>query len=531
MIDGRMRKVWESLRGKKPHMSQFLSEVSLKGLRGVDGLRVMFDYPVSVIAGGNATGKSTVLFAAACAYKVPGAGIKDFVPSTLFPDYRPKSGPYKDQLPHTELAFDYATPESRLSMRWRRGKSGWNRSFLGRRGGKQPERQVYLRTLGNLSNPSEVRSVLRMSHMKNAPDESPLTPLQIEFAQYMLPFRYSKVVALSGGGGKAGGRRNLLFAAQEGGPTYSELHMAAGERALLRLSREIAHLKGALVLIDEIEAGLHPWAQELLMLHLQDLALRRDFQIIVTTHSSVVLDSVPAEARIFLERDDKGHVTISPPHRDIIQTALYGRSGETLRLLCEDDAAEGVVRGVIDRLTPQLGLKGESVQVGRDTGAEEFPGHVSAFAKFGMVGSFVFVLDGDKRESDVKDKIEKRAGAGAGADVPVLFLPGEGAPEVWVWERLRGADVEIAAELGLAEGDLAGRTSQLDSIYHSASGPQAEIAKAKIGGLSESIKRSAPLICRIVARIESGREESSIQPLVDNLERILIRWRTVGSAW
>ena len=47
---------------------------------------------VSVIAGGNASGKSTVLFAATCAYKVPGAGVKDFVPSTLFPDYRPRLG-------------------------------------------------------------------------------------------------------------------------------------------------------------------------------------------------------------------------------------------------------------------------------------------------------------------------------------------------------------------------------------------------------------------------------------------------------
>lgn len=527
MIDKRMREVWGSLRGRKAYMPQFLSAVSLKGLRGISGLRVMFDYPVSVIAGGNGSGKSTVLFAAACAYKVPGSGIKDFVPSTLFPDYSPELGPYKDEKRQTELAFDYATPEGNLAMRWRRGKSGWNRSFLGRTGGRQPERPVYLRTLGNLSNPSEVRSVLRMSHMKTAPEESPLTPLQIEFAQRILPFHYSKVVALSRDGEKAGGRRNLLFAAQEGGAAYSELHMAAGERALLRLSRRIAHLKGALVLIDEIEAGLHPWAQELLMLRLQDLALRKDLQIIVTTHSSVVLDSVPREARIFLERDDTGRVTMSEPHRDIVQTALYGRSSETLRLLCEDDAAEGVVRGVMDRLAPQLELKGESVQVGRDTGAEEFPGHVSAFVKFGMVRSFVFVLDGDKRESDVKAKIEKKAGEDA---PPVLFLPGQGAPEVWVWECLQGENVNIAKELGLAEVDLAGRTRRLDSIYDFASGGQSEIAKAKIRGLSENIKRSAPEICRIVARIESDRDESSIQPLVSELERVLLRWRMVGSA-
>ena len=97
MIERRFRKLWEDLQGKKPHMPHFLTEVRLEGIRGFDGLQVRFDYPVSVIAGGNATGKSTVLFAAACAYKVPGAGPRDYAPSTLFPDYRPKTGRREDE--------------------------------------------------------------------------------------------------------------------------------------------------------------------------------------------------------------------------------------------------------------------------------------------------------------------------------------------------------------------------------------------------------------------------------------------------
>ena len=114
-------------------------------------------------------------------------------------------------------------------MRWRRSK-GWNRSFLGRKNAVQPERLLYLRTLSNLSTPSEVRGVLGMSRPKSTPRETPLTASQIEFAQQMLPFRYSEVVNLSSGG------KSLLFAAHESGAAYSELHMAAGERAILRLS-------------------------------------------------------------------------------------------------------------------------------------------------------------------------------------------------------------------------------------------------------------------------------------------------------
>ena len=516
MIEKRLRALSDSLQGKKPHLPHFLSEIYLDGIRGLSDLRVPFDYPVSVIAGGNATGKSTVLFAAACAYKVPGAGVKDFVPSTLFPDYRPKLGDRQDIQSPITMEFNYQTENGIRSMRWRRGK-GWNRSFFGRQNASQPERLVYLRTLSNLSNPSEVRGVLSMSRLKSEPEEAPLTPSQIEFAQQMLPFRYSEVVNLSSG------NKNLLFAAQEGGATYSELHMAAGERAILRLSKEIAQLDGALILIDEVEAGLHPWVQQLLMLHLQQLALRNDLQIIVTSHSPVVLDAVPFNGRIFLDRDElSGEVVVRPAYGDLIQNALYGRSNEVLKLLCEDDIAEGILEGVFDFLLPQERIKWESVHIGRDTGASEFPMHASVLEKFGQIQDTVFILDGDQRGGEIGGRIQR---AGRGVDIPILFLPGRGTPEHWVWERLRHIPDVDASQLGTNPRDLSELMSQLDALYNSASDSPSEIAKSKFRSLSEHLNRAAPEVCRIVARLEADQRESEIQPLVEELRGILREWR------
>ncbi len=538
MIEKRLRSLWEQLQGKKPHMAHLLTEVRLDGLRGLDDLRIVFDYPVSVIAGANATGKSTVLFAAACAYKVPSAGVKDFVPSTLFPDYRPKAGGREDARREVVLEFEYATPEGRSSMRWRRAKS-WNRSYMGRRGGAQPERQVYLRTLSNLSNPSEVRGVLSMSRLSTRPDETPLTASQIEFAQQMLPFRYSEVVDLSSGS------RSLLFAAQQGGAEYSELHMAAGERSILRLSQEVAQLDGALVLIDEVEAGLHPWLQQLLMLQLQQLALRNDLQVIVTSHSPVVLDSVPPHARIFLERNDAGRVVVRRPYRDMVQDALYGRSHETLNVLCEDEAAEGVLHGVLDDLLPREGIARETVRIGRDTGASEFPAHAAAFRKFGQVHHFVFVIDGDERATGLAERIKARAGT----DVPVLFLPGRAGPEAWVWgqlDRLGGAAavsdgaavggaaahgdgaVGGAAALGLDAREIDRQRHRLDALYDTASDSASNIAKSKLRGLAEALRLDASDICRRVARLEAARPDSGIRPLVEGLTDALRAWRAAS---
>lgn len=412
-----------------------------------------------------------------------------------------------------ELEFNYVTPEGRAYMRWRRSQS-WTRSFGGRKKASQPERDVYLRTLSNLSHPSEVRSLLTTFRLNSVRHTVPLTASQIELSQRMLPFKYREVVKLSSG------NKNLMFASQEGGTEYSELHMAAGERSILRMSQDIAQRKGALILIDEVETGLHPWVQQLLMLHLQQLALRNDLQIIVTTHSPVVLDSVPHYGRIFLERSEEGGVSlIRPPYRDVIQDALYGRSGDTLNLLCEDETAEAILQGILDDLRPRLGIRGRTVRIGRDAGAEEFPTHAAAFHKFGQIDNFVFVLDGDKRTSNVVDKLRERAGS----EIPILFLPGYEAPEVWIWERMKDNSDEVARELG--EPSLSDVMNRQDAVYNSASDTPSNIAKSKLQSLSEELDRSSPEICRIVARLEATQESSEIQLLRESTQDAISKWR------
>ena len=513
MPERRLASLWQQLQGKKPHMPQFLSSVSLTGIRGIDGLRVAFDYPVSVIAGGNAAGKSTVLLACACAYKVPGAGVKDFVPSTLFTYYRPKVGVRVDDMREIIIDFDYLTAGGYMPMRWRRGK-GWNQSFFGRKGGKQPERAVYLRTLSNLSNPTEVRGVLSMSRATAIPQETRLTAMQIEFAQQMLPFRYSEVVEL------VSGSKDLLFAEQDNGAAYSELHMAAGERAILRLSQEIAQLNGALVLIDEVEAGLHPWVQQLLMLQLQQLALRNDLQVIVTSHSPVVLDSVPSNGRIFLDRDETGKVTVGTAYRDVVQNALYGRSGDALNILCEDEIAASILNGVFDVLYPQEGIRPDSVRIGPDTGANEFPTHAAAFRKFGQIQSFVFVLDGDARNGGIPDKIRQNARS----EAPILFIPGRHAPEAWVWDTLGRNSENCAGELGIDHGQMQELMERTNAVYNSASDTASAIAKSKLRSFADAVRQDTANLCRVVARLETAQPGSDIQPLVAGLKNALLDW-------
>ena len=267
---------------------------------------------------------------------------------------------------------------------------------------------------------------------------------------------------------------------------------------------------------------MHPWVQQLLMLHLQQLALSKDLQIIVTSHSPVVLDAVPLNGKIFLDREDSsGEVVVRPAFRDLIQNALYERSNEVLKLLCEDEIAEGILEGVFDFLLPQERIKRESVQIGRDTGASEFPMHARSLAKFGQIQDTVFILDGDQRDGEIERKIRDAAER----SVDVLFLPGKASPESWLWETLRDIANPDAAQLGINQADLSDLMNQVEAIYGAASDSPSEIAKNKYRSLSNELRRDTSEICRIVARIEAERTASDIQPLVGELCGILRLWR------
>ena len=152
---------------------------------------------------------------------------------------------------------------------------------------------------------------------------------------------------------------------------------------MLELSLELSQLQNALVLLDEIELGLHPHTQKKLMLQLQRLAIRNNLQIIATTHSPVVLDCVPEAARLFLERTPEG-VTWTPTYRDVILRALYGQSQTTLSILCEDVVAENMIRGVVDVLAPIMRIRHSDIAIGSDTGASEFKHHAQLLKKFSL---------------------------------------------------------------------------------------------------------------------------------------------------
>jgi predicted ATPase len=507
MLKQQFNQIAKNLRGKKAHFKNFLKVVHIKDLRGISDLSIEFTYPVSVIAGPNACGKSTVLFSVACAYKVPNSGIKDFVPSTMFPNLKETKNYPHDKQSNTELTFYYKHEGKEHQMKWSKGKN-WNKS-----GSDNLERDVYLRTLSNLTNPSEVRNVLSIS--SKLTENTAITSDLLAFAESILPLKYTNVQLLSSN------NKDILFAVRgtNDETQYSEFHMSAGERAIIRLSKDISKLKNALILIDELEAGLHPYTQQQLMLELQRLALRNDLQIIVTSHSPIILESVPPEGRIFLERTED-NVIVQLPYKDILQKAFYGQTIDKLSILCEDIDAEGMIAGVLDVLNPKLNLQPDDIIVGRDTGKEEFAQHIKALSRFHKMDSFILVLDGDARnlEDDLKEIGKKLR-----VSPNLVFLPSNDVPEVWLWQILSQYTEEYNKALGIS--NLATLIKQYDQMYQAATDKPSDKAKNKLFSFARHIKREIPDIFRIVARQETILDRGDMAIFVKDLELAIINWR------
>ena len=512
-IDRELSQVWDALRRSKGERDDALVEVRVTNLRGIEYERFPFDYPVSVLAGPNGSGKSTVLFACACAYQASGRS-RQLVPSRLFPDFKSRQADLRSDTPQqTELEFHYLHGGERRFCTWRRTES-WTRQ---RDGQPQPEREVYLRTLANLASPAEVRGILKLG-LKEEVRAEPISPELLLLAHRILPWRYQSLDLVS-----AQSPRDLLLAKIKDPEEtrYSEFHMSSGERTIVRISKDISGLTNALVLIDEVESGLHPYTQQQAMLELQRSALRQKLQIIVASHSPVILDSVPPEGRIFLDRDPStGHVRRVPLYRDIFQKALYGQSRDQLSILCEDEVAEGVIRGVLDELNVQVGMRPEDVLVGRNTGVKEFPSHIQMLGKFGKLSDFAVVLDGDARSMEAKLKAVAEE---FGHTLRPLFLPGEASPEHWLWEEiLRKRPQDYASIFGLAVDDMKSMTNKLASLTEGAV-QQGSGSKAALRAFAEETRRTVPDIARSVARQEA--DKGKIPELLQGLSEEIERWR------
>ena len=137
------------------------------------------------------------------------------------------------------------------------------------------------------------------------------------------------------------------------------------------------------------------------------------------------------------------------------------------------------------------------------TGRNEFAGHVRTLGKFGKLRNFILVLDGDSRnmsEARCRQPPQKY-----GQYVEPLFLPGDAAPEQWLWDSIRRRPDDYATRLGLTATDLGQKMRNVQRLVEGAV-RRSDEPKAAVGALAFDLDRTVPDLARIIGQWGSRSE-------------------------
>lgn len=229
----------------------------------------------------------------------------------------------------------------------------------------------------------------------------------------------------------ANGNVTLLTGQTADGVGYSEFHFGAGESSIIRMVAAIeAANDHALVLIEEIENGLHPVATIRLVEYLIWAAERKKIQVIFTTHSNEALHPLPSKAVWSATKDKlfQGKLDVASLR------AITGQIETASVIFVEDEFAkiwmEAILRqsnrAIIDHFQVHA-MSGDGTAVAMNKYHNANPA---------VRVPSVCVLDGDSQQAD--DPIQK-----------VYRLPG-GAPEAFVFDSCIDQWSAIGGKLSVA---------------------------------------------------------------------------------
>ncbi len=320
----------------------FVTELEFDKFRHINKLEVKFHHPISVISGVNRVGKSTILMALACSH-------------VRFMKRNPNNGTLERQTWSSLMQFtskDIQSVDWTYYMSYKTGaKKGpkkrgqrkastkkWN--GIAKKEGQFDERLVVMTDLDRCL-PARFYSSSLFNKSKNAHSNQIATSKSQLIAVYMSYILEEQFTLM-----KLASHQDKDVFTYQSNHEYSSYNAATGEETLIRIILDAVEAeKKSLILIDEIELGLHPKIQRRLMDVLYHIAREDEKQFILTTHSATILSSVPNKSRIFL--DKKGDGNIVALHGISVNQALSkmdSLSYPLIDLYCEDDIAEKVIQ-------------------------------------------------------------------------------------------------------------------------------------------------------------------------------------------
>ena len=138
---------------------------------------------------------------------------------------------------------------------------------------------------------------------------------------------------------------------------YSEAFAGSGEMAAVRLVQEVFGAEDySLIILDEPEVSLHPGAQHRLRLFLLEQIKKKKQQVVLSTHSPVLVEGLPNEAvKVFTQNPVTGKFRILSdltPQEAFYHIEVANPNKNTI--VVEDELAKSIVEAVINTMGDEL---------------------------------------------------------------------------------------------------------------------------------------------------------------------------------
>lgn len=188
---------------------------------------------------------------------------------------------------------------------------------------------------------------------------------------------------------------------------YSEAFAGSGEMSASILVHKVLNApKESLILLDEPEVSLHPLAQEKLKIFLLEQSLKKNLQIVVSTHSPSFVNGLPKEAiKVFREDCEGGFEVLQNVSCESAFKIVGFRFSTSKNILVEDILAKNILQAVINKYkqdTPAL----ENININFNPGgAEELFKDAERIIRCGtdVSANTYIVIDGDKFKENFSD--------------------------------------------------------------------------------------------------------------------------------
>ena len=270
-------------RVNRQNYGQYIREMSLTAVRSFQSQKVSFDFPVTAIIGTNGGGKSTILGAAAIAYQGPPKP-RDFFPKSNISDEAMAGWRIDYELiEKSRQKIGLFKCNSRFaSAKWRRDDQ-INREI------------VFLPILRTVPASEQARYGKFIGTYQNL--NADIEPLDVNVAKAAGRILGKDLSKFKIARYNKGDKDFILVGSTRTDKGYSQFHFGAGEASIITMTIRIENAgDNALILIEEVENGLHPVATTKMVEYLIDVAKRKKQQVIFTTHSEASLEALPPEA-------------------------------------------------------------------------------------------------------------------------------------------------------------------------------------------------------------------------------------------